>query len=202
MLKVGLTGGIGSGKSTVSQVFEVLGIPVYYADQAAKDLMNRQGELMDAVKELFGAGIYQNNKLDRKKLAGIVFNDKEKLAALNGIVHPATIADGEKWMAAQNSPYAIKEAAILFESGTHTQLDKVIGVFAPEELRISRVMNRDKVSREEVLSRMEKQMNEEDKMKRCDFVILNNEHDSIIEQVLTLHQKLLQLAKNCWHRRG
>ena len=150
ILKVGITGGIGTGKTTVAKVFEVLGIPVYYADDAAKRIMNEDQLLKAQLLQLFGTETYIDGKLNRKYLSRLVFNDEEKLAQLNAIVHPATLADAGKWMQQQTTPYAIKEAALIFESGAQAQLDKVIGVFAPAPVRIQRVMKRDGVSREEV----------------------------------------------------
>ncbi len=148
MLKVGITGGIGSGKSTVSKIFEVLGIPLYYADTAAKYLMDNDAMLQQALQKEFGSEIYKEEKLDRAYLASIVFNNPAKLDALNAIVHPATIADAERWMQQQNTSYAIKEAALIFESGAQKKLDYVIGVYAPTAMRIRRVMARDNISKE------------------------------------------------------
>lgn len=194
MLKVGLTGGIGSGKSTIAKIFEVLSIPVYYADDAAKRLMNEDESLKRKLVQHFGEAIYQNGKLDRAALAKIVFSNKEKLQLLNSLTHPATINDAEEWISRQTTPYAIKEAALLFESGAAGQLDKIIGVYAPSPLRIKRVMDRDHVPAEEVKKRMKNQIDEEIKMKLCDFIITNDEQELIVPQVLELHQKLLSLA--------
>ena len=191
ILKVGLTGGIGSGKSTVAKVFEVLGIPVYYADDAAKKLMNEDVALKELLVNEFGNAIYSNGKLNRPHLSSLVFNNPKKLEALNAIVHPATIADADKWMQQQTAPYAIKEAALIFESHANNYLDKVIGVYAPAPLRIQRVMLRDKMNEEAILARINKQMDEDKKMQLCDFVITNNTLDLIIPQVLTIHQSLL-----------
>jgi dephospho-CoA kinase len=194
-LKIGLTGGIGSGKSTVAKVFETIGIPVYYADDAAKRLMSEDAQLREQIIALFGPEAYINNLPDRKYIAKLVFNNKEKLQQLNAVVHPATIRDGEEWMKRQTTPYAIKEAALIFESGTQSQLDYVIGVSAPAALRIHRAMKRDHVSREEILSRMNKQIQEIIKMRLCDFIIYNDEQQLVIPQVLDLHKKLMELAK-------
>jgi dephospho-CoA kinase len=194
-LRIGITGGIGSGKSTVAKVFEVIGIPVYYADDAAKRLMNEDAQLRQQIMALFGPAAYPNNQLDRKYIARVVFNDKEKLQQLNALVHPATIADGERWMQQQTAPYAIKEAALIFESGTQGQLDHVIGVSAPAALRIHRAMKRDSLSREEILSRMNKQIQETIKMRLCDFIIYNDEQQLVVPQVLALHEKLMQLSR-------
>jgi len=195
MLRIGITGGICSGKSTVAKVFEVLGIPVYYADDAAKRMMNEDEELKQKIEQQFGNDIYKNGKLDRKKMADIVFASPEKLKLLNALVHPATIKDAERWMKQQTTPYTLKEAALIFESGAQENLDYVIGVTAPAPLRIQRTMQRDGVSREEVIARMDKQMDETIKMKLCDFVLVNDEQEMLLPQVIALHEKLLTLAK-------
>lgn len=195
MLKIGITGGIGSGKTTVAKVFEVLGIPVYYADDAAKKLMNQDEELKGKIKLQFGHDVYKNEKLDNKYLAQIVFSSEEKLNLLNSIVHPATINDANAWMLKQATPYILKEAALLFESGAAELLDYVIGVTAPVPLRLQRVMQRDNSSREEVIARKNKQMDEAIKMKLCNFIITNDEQQLLIPQVLALHEKLLSLSK-------
>jgi dephospho-CoA kinase len=191
MLKVGITGGIGSGKSTVSRIFELLGIPVYYADTAAKEIMHTDSELKAKVQEHFGADIYKNGVLDRAALGKIVFNDKEQLELLNSLVHPATIRHSDEWANRQTAPYVLKEAALLFESGSSQSLDKIIGVFAPQPLRLLRVMKRDNATREEVLARMNKQIDENIKMRLCDYVIHNDEQQMVIPQVLALHETLL-----------
>jgi dephospho-CoA kinase len=189
MLRIGLTGGIGSGKSVVAKVFETLGIPVYYADDAAKKLMNSNKELKAAIIKNFGEGSYTNGELNRKYMASIVFNDKEKLDLLNALTHPITIRDAEEWMTKQTSAYIIKEAALLFESGANKNLDYVIGIDAPLPLRIKRVMARDGSSEEEIMKRINRQMDEKKKMKRCDFVIINDEQQLVIPQVMELHHK-------------
>lgn len=195
MVRVGLTGGIGSGKSTVAQIFEVLGIPVYYADIAAKRLMNEDAALRLAITTIFGKQAYTNNVLDRKHISSIVFSDPAKLELLNSIVHPATKKDGEAWMHRQTSPYAIHEAALIFEAKVSERLDKVIGVSSPIELRIKRAMKRDNVDRNEILKRMNQQLDEEQKMSNCDFVLINDEQQLLIPQVLDLHEKLVALSK-------
>jgi len=195
VLRVGLTGGIGSGKSTVAQIFEVLGIPVYSADIAAKKIMNEDEGLRSAITNIFGEHAYTNNILDRKYLSSIVFSDPAKLQQLNALVHPATKKDSEAWMQQQTSPYAIHEAALIFEAKVSDRLDLVIGVLSPIELRIKRAMGRDKVSREEVLKRMDQQLAEEVKISNCDFVLINDEQQLLIPQVLVLHEKLIALSK-------
>lgn len=195
MLKVGITGGIGSGKSTVCQVFETLGIPVFYADQASKYLLENEPSLRQAIIQLFGADAYKGKSLNRAYIAQTVFNDQEKLQQLNAISHPATIAYGESWMKQQNSPYVLKEAALFFESGSNKTMDKMIGVAAPLALRIQRTIERDKTDQDAVIERISKQMEQEEKMSRCDFVIINDEQQSIVKQVLNIHQELLRLEK-------
>lgn len=194
--RVGLTGGIGSGKSTVAAIFETLGIPVSYADLEAKRLMNEDASLREAIILHFGAAAYADGKLNRKYLAERVFTDPEKLALLNSLVHPVTIRDGERWMEelGDRFPYAIREAALIFETRTVGHLDFVIGVSAPEELRIRRTMQRDRVTREEVLRRMRNQIDENIKMHLCDAVIVNDERTALIPQVLDVHRQLLQRA--------
>jgi len=193
LIKVGITGGIGSGKSIVSKVFEVLGVPVYYADDAAKRLMNEHEPMKQRLVEAFGDSTYSNGQLNRAYLSSMVFKDPVKLALLNSIVHPATLRDAEEWMLRQNHPYAIKEAALIFESGAQENLDLVIGVYAPAHLRIQRVMKRDGITREEVKARMDKQIEEDIKMQLCDYVITNDEQQLVIPQVVNLHEKILAM---------
>jgi dephospho-CoA kinase len=193
-LKIGLTGGIGSGKSTVAKILEVLGVPVYYADDEAKRLMNENEVLKKSIISQFGKESYKDGILDRAYLASQVFENKEKLAALNALTHPATIRDAERWMSEQKTPYAVKEAALIFESGSEAHLDYVIGVQSPSALRIERTMARDSISREEVLRRIASQMDEKEKMKRCHFIIYNDEEQPILPQVLALHRKLMEMA--------
>lgn len=195
MLKIGITGGIGSGKSTISRIFELLGVPVYYADDRAKDIMVRDPELAAQVKHHFGEEMYDaEGALNRKLLGNIVFNDKDKLALLNSLVHPATIRDSDNWALQQHTPYVLKEAALLFETESFHHLDKVIAVFAPQPLRVHRVMKRDNVTRNEVLARIYKQIDETIKMKLSDYVIYNDEQHMVIPQVLALHKQFLELA--------
>lgn len=190
-MKIGLTGGIGSGKTTVAKIFETLGIPVYYADDAAKKIMNEDVALKANIRKAFGEEVYINGQLNRSYLASVVFADKNKLSLLNELVHPATIADAEKWINEQTAPYAIKEAALLFESDAWKGLDKIIGVDAPDSLRLQRTMVRDGITAAAVQARMEKQMDQQQKMDRCDFVILNDEKTLLIPQVLAIHKQFL-----------
>ena len=199
MIKVGLTGGIGSGKTTIAKIFEVLGIPVYYADLAGKRLMNENDQLRKGIIDTFGEKVYVNGKLDPPYLSSLVFNDPSRLDQLNALVHPAVLKDAEEWMMLQNAPYAIKEAALIFESGANIKLNYVIGVHAPEELRMQRAMNRDNISREDILARMNQQMSEKEKMNRCDFIITNDECQLVTPQVIALHNKFTVLSKEKQH---
>lgn len=194
-LKIGITGGIGSGKTTVAHIFEVLGIPVYYADEAAKRIMNEDEALKQQIIRHFGEQSYSEGKLNRSYLASLVFSDKKKLTILNSLVHPATIRCSNLWMKKQTGPYAIREAALIFESGVQSQLDYVIGVAAPQELRIDRAMKRDNLTRQQVQERMDRQINENIKMKLCDFIIINDEKKPVLPQVLILHDKLMSLPQ-------
>lgn len=194
MLKIGLTGGIGSGKTTVAKVFEVLGIPVYKADDEAKRLMVTEPELIANIKEHFSSEAYINGQLNKPYISSIVFNNKEKLNLLNSLVHPYTIEDGKKWMNRQQTPYAIKEAALIFESGSQAEFDLIIGVYAPLSLRIHRTMQRDDADKEKIQERMQNQIKEEIKMKLCDEVLINNEQTLLLPQIIALHEKLLAKA--------
>jgi dephospho-CoA kinase len=193
MLKIGLTGGIGSGKSTVANIFKVLGIPVFDADSVAKELMENNLEIRENLIHHFGSLVFENNQLNRKWLANKVFKDPYELNILNAIVHPITLQVAEDWFLKQNAPYAIKEAALIFEAGAGAGLDYVIGVFAPQNLRIQRVMKRDGLKREEVLERIDRQVSDTIKMKLCDFIIVNNDQQLLTQQVIDLHQKFIEL---------
>ncbi|MBC7948902.1 MAG: dephospho-CoA kinase [Chitinophagaceae bacterium] len=193
MLRVGITGGIGSGKSTVARIFEVFGIPVYYADEAARRLMNTDKGLRDILVHHFGEETYVKEELNRAYLSSIVFSNPEKLALLNSLTHPATIDDADRWMKEQSSAYVIKEAALLYETDAHKHLDHIIGVSAPLALRIQRVMERDNITEEEVLKRMNRQMAEEEKMKLCDSIIINDEKELLIPQALRLHRRFSEM---------
>ncbi len=193
MKKIGITGGIGSGKTTVSKIFSVLGVAVYNADERAKYLLNYDVDVIKKVKEIFGDEIYFENKINRKRLSALVFNQTDLLKKLNGIVHPAVFDDFDKWCATQkNQPYILKEAALIFETIIHQRLDKIIVIAAPEKIKIERVMRRDNISAQQVQSRMNSQFSEEEKLQRADFIIYNDEQQLVMPQVLLLHQKLMQ----------
>jgi dephospho-CoA kinase len=190
---IGLTGGIGSGKSVVAKIFTTLGIPVFDADEEAKHMMQSNQEMKSKLIEQFGSSIYHASGLQKEKLAAIVFNDPYQLQLLNAIVHPVTIQAAKNWAAKQNSPYVIKEAALIFESGAADGLFKVIGVTAPLSLRLQRVMHRDGVSKEQVEARMQHQISDTIKMRLCDYVIENSNQQMLIPQVLEL-DKVIRAA--------
>jgi dephospho-CoA kinase len=195
MLKIGITGGIGTGKTTICKVFEVLGIPVFYADTVAKQLMHTDQLLIQDIKEVFGTEAYsENGELDRKYLASIVFNNEEHLNKLNSLVHPAVFRAHDAWINEHlQAPYVLKEAALLFESGSYKMSDYNILVISPLDLRIKRVIKRDGISEAEVKSRIDKQLSDEEKEKLTDFMLQNDESQLLIPQVLTLHQNFLKL---------
>jgi dephospho-CoA kinase len=193
VLKIGITGGIGSGKSTIAKIFGLLDVPIYYADAATKNLYHTNKNLKESLKQHFGDDIYINGLLNKSLLASIIFNDPVKLELLNSLVHPITHQDAENWMAKQKAPYVIKEAALLFESGSARTLDYIIGVYSPKHVRLKRAMQRDNASKDEILHRMDRQIDEDIKMKLCDFIIINNEQQMIIPQVIKLHQHFLSL---------
>ncbi|SEQ91178.1 dephospho-CoA kinase [Pedobacter rhizosphaerae] len=197
MLKVGITGGIGSGKTTVCKIFEVLGIPVFYADPEAKNIMIKDEVLIAGIKETFGEESYfSDGTLNNKHLAGIVFNNEAELKKLNALVHPAVFRGFDNWekQIPSNTSYTLKEAALLFESGSYKMCDINILVTAPPEVKIARVIQRDGISEEQVKARMDKQLPDEEKMRLADYLIINDEKNSLIEQVLGLHKQFLEKA--------
>lgn len=196
MLKVGITGGIGSGKTTVCRIFEKFGIPIYYADDRAKLIMNNSQEIIDKVKFIFGKESYMpNGKLNRKHISKIAFSNPEKLKALNAVVHPAVAKDTEDWQnTLKNVPYSLKEAALIVETGGHNSLDKLIVVSAPLEVRIKRVIARDKVERTAVVARIKKQLPEAEKLKHADFIVKNDGTDSLIQQIWIIHKTLKSIS--------
>lgn len=195
MLKIGVTGGIGSGKTTVCQIFELLGIPVFYADEVAKNLMVADSVLRKQIIQGFGQEAYfSDGSLNRKHLSALVFKDGELLALLNSFVHPAVFRAMDEWSLQQHSPYVLKEAALLFESGSYQQNDFNILVSTNDALRIQRVMKRDGATAEKVKERIQNQMPEEEKRTKADFIISNNEDEFLITQVLKLHHQFLEIA--------
>ncbi|MFN8276259.1 MAG: dephospho-CoA kinase [Chitinophagales bacterium] len=196
MLKVGITGGIGSGKTTACQIFERMGVPVYYADVRAKQLMEDDDQLVSQIKEHFGETMYLAGALQRADLAKIVFSDEKKLLLLNSLVHPVVQRDNDSWnqvLARKNYPYTLKEAALLVETGSYRQLDKLIVVTAPLEDRIKRVMARDGSTEEQVRARMAAQLPEAEKVKLAQYIINNDAVMDLVPQVAHIHAELLQL---------
>ena len=198
MLKVGITGGIGSGKSTITSLFHDLGVPIYNSDERAKWLLSNDVDLINQIKILFGQESYSNNKLNRAHIANIVFQDNDMLKQLNAIVHPLVKIDFENWLLLQKKePLVIKEAAILIESGAYKELDVLIVVLADKKTRIKRVINRDNVSKEEVEKRMETQISDSERLKFANFSVDNNTDQSNLKmQVGELYKKLLSYPKN------
>ncbi len=190
MLKVGITGGIGTGKSVVCKIFETLGIPVLYADDIARWLMEHDTELIAKVKKLLGEEAYTLGKLNRKYIGSVIFNNQEKLLQLNELTHPVTIAYGKNWMDQQTTHYAIKEAALFFESNSHKNMDVMIGITAPLDVRVKRAMDRDGLTHNEVLDRVAKQMDNDTKMSRCDMVIINDGVKALVPQVMAVDEWL------------
>jgi dephospho-CoA kinase len=195
-LKVGITGGIGSGKTTVCRIFETLGIPIYYADDRAKALMTEDLDLVKAVKNLFGDAAYlRDGALNRALISEIAFSNPLKLSELNALVHPAVRLDGERWHNAQvGVPYTLKEAALHFESGGYKLMDKMICVVAPKEVRIERVLLRGGLTRADIEARMSKQLPDEEKINKSDFVIYNDGNEGLIQQVMAIHKSLMNRA--------
>ncbi|EKF56195.1 dephospho-CoA kinase [Galbibacter marinus] len=189
---VGLTGGIGSGKSTIASFFKQLGVPVYIADERAKRLMEIDETIKRRIVEEFGAQAYENSIPNRALIAQIVFNNPSKLAVLNGIIHPAVREDFDSWYQVQDAPYVIKEVAILFESGGDILCDAVISVTAPEEVRIQRVLNRDNTTRKAVMDRIKNQWTDKQRVEKSTYVIENIDLDSTRENVYKIHDHILK----------
>ena len=202
MQKIGLTGGIGSGKTTVARLFEMLGTPVLYADLEAHKIRSRPKIFKQIVKQ-FGSKILIGNQIDKRKFADVIFNDDKALQWLNSLIHPLVEKAFDEWCVSislnehtQNTPFVIMESALIFEAKFERLFDKIIVVDAPEELRISRVMERENISRGEVLQRISKQISADEKRQKADIIIENDEHNSLIEQVVSIQQFLLSLQNN------
>ena len=188
---IGLTGGIGSGKTTVARIFSMLNVPVYNSDEAGRKITNKDPLVKSSIKEQFGADMFDNqDNLNREKLSAIVFNDSSALSKLNAIIHPAVAQDFKMWCAKQSNPFAIKETAILFEHGLDKQLDGVIVVEAPDELRIKRVMHRNGITEDAVRQRIQQQLPQDELISRADWVIHNNEEQLLIPQVLEIYSRI------------
>ena len=191
MKTVGLTGGIGSGKTTIAKMFEELGVPLYFADDEAKKLMNSNDQIQKKLIDLFGKETYKNGELNREFIAGIVFNDKDKLNKINSIVHPEVEKHFKNWAEDQNSKYVIQENAIIFESGAQDRFNYIITVTAPVDVKIDRVRKRDHISKEKVLERMNNQLDDDYKIKNSFFVINNLILEDSKKEVNKIHKFLL-----------
>jgi len=192
MFTIGLSGGIGSGKTSVAMVFENLRIPVYYADSKAKYLMNSNSKLRIEIEDLLGKEAYKNNVLQREYIAKKVFSNNELLSKLNSLVHPAVYYDFLSWKKEQNSDIVIQENALMFLSDSYKKFDKTIYVYCPENIRIQRVCKRDNISKEQVLERIKKQASDEDCIAKADYVITNNS-TLIIPQILEVYNNIKEI---------
>jgi len=196
MITVGLTGGIGSGKTLISKVFNCLGIPIFNADYEAKKIMNSDEDVILQIKHEFGDDIYGIESINRKRLASIIFEDKNALIKINSIIHPKVRESFMTWSnIKEDYPYVIEEAAILFESNAYKELDFTINVHAHELIRINRVVERDQVSVESVKSRMKNQLSDEKRISLADYTIYNDGSRMVLPQILEIHQKILKRKK-------
>ncbi len=190
MIKVGLTGGIGSGKTTVARLFELLGIPVYFADKEAKRLMHTHQKLRIAIRRVFGDDIYKDGSLNTSKLAEIVFQDGEALSQLNALVHPVVRADFVQWTEQQKAPYVIEESAILFETGLYKDFDYVVSILCPMEERIKRLLERDSITKKQIQARMAVQVSDAFRKEKSDYLLKNGKDDLLLPQVFGLDEIL------------
>lgn len=195
MMIVGLTGGIGSGKTTVAKFFEDYGIPVYIADEEAKKLMNRSKVIKRKLVQLFGEKAYVENTLNKPFIANIIFNDKSYLQKMNAIIHPRVARHFKKWIEKQNAPYVIKEVAILFENGGHEACDALITVIAPKEIRVKRLLKRDNTTIEKIEAIMNNQWTDAQKMNLSDYVIENISIENTKKQVSKVHSHIMKNLK-------
>ena len=195
-LKLGVTGGIGSGKTSVCKVFMVLGIPVFSTDRVARDIMESDKDIIRKINTIAGRDMYSNGCLDRMALASLIFNNNALLEKVNSLIHPVVFDHFAMWEKNQTAPYIIMEAAILFESGASKLVDKIATIVAPEEERLNRVTQRSKLSRHQVLERMKNQLDDESRIKLSDYVIYNSENDMIIPAILEIHEDILKNLKN------
>lgn len=190
-MKLGITGGIGSGKTSVCRIFSVLGIPVFYTDPEASEIMTTDTGVINGINEIAGQNLYKDGKLDRALLASLIFNDRACLGRVNSLVHPLVFERFLKWEKEQDSPYVIMESAILFESGASELVDRVATVFAPVEERIERLTRSNKLSRDQVLERMKNQLDDEIRIKMSDYVINNSDNEMIIPVILSIHEDII-----------
>jgi len=192
-LKLGVTGGIGSGKTTVCKVFGVLGIPVFSADDEAKRIQDNDRDLQNRINSLAGKDLFPAGKLDRPELAKLIFSNKELLEKVSSLVHPVVFRSFREWVKKQDSPYSIMEAAILFESGAFRLMDRIVTVVTPLEERIERLVSGNKLTRDQILERIKNQIDDESRLKRSDFIIFNSENDMIIPSIIGIHEEMLKL---------
>lgn len=193
--RLGVTGGIGSGKTTVCRIFRVLGIPVFVADIVARDVMENEPDIRAAINLIAGKDLYIHGKLDRKELARIIFSKPDLLREVNSTVHPEVLERFNRWASASTAPYVIMEAAILFEAGADSLVDRVVAISAPVEERITRVMRRNELTREEVIGRINNQMGDEEREEQSYYVINNSDNEMIIPEILKIHEDMLRLAE-------
>jgi len=196
MMLIGLTGGLGSGKTTVAKVFETLGIPVFYADEVSKQITDTEPVVKKQLKAAFGTDLYKNDKLDRAALAKLIFTNKEAIKIVNSIIHPAVAKAFMDWANHQKTPYVLQEAAILFETGGYKRFDKMVLVSAPKELRIERIKARNNWSLIEIEQRMANQWEESQKIPLADFVILNDGSKPLLPQILAIHENLVRISNS------
>ena len=194
-MKLGITGGIGSGKTTVCRVFNVLGIPFFSSDAEAKKIMNSDKEIIEKVRSIAGRDVYSSGSLDRIELARLIFKNENLLKKINKVVHPIVFEHFKLWEKSTSAPYVIMEAAILIESGASELVDRIVTVVAPVEERIERVVRRNKLTKDQVLDRIKNQMEDDEKIRLSDYVIYNSEHQMIIPSILKIHEEILSLTK-------
>ena len=192
-LRLGVTGGIGCGKTTVCRVFSVLGIPVFSADDEAKRIQDSDPDIQIKLNTIAGKDLYSSGKLDRKELASLIFSNKDLLFEVNSIIHPAVFKTFTKWVARQDAPYSIMEAAILFESGAYRLMDRIVTVVTPLEERIERIVNGNMLTKEQITARIRNQTDDEYRISKSDYVIYNSENDMIIPAILGIHREMLKL---------
>jgi dephospho-CoA kinase len=190
-MKLGVTGGIGSGKTSVCRVFNVLGIPVFSADLEARNIMENDKGIEQRINSIAGKNLYINGNLDRRQLAALIFSNQTLLEKVNSLIHPVVLGQFKKWVKVQSAPYVIMEAAILFESGASKLVNRIATVVAPMEERVDRVIHRNDLSREQVMERMKNQMDDETRIRLSDYIIRNSEHDMIIPAILKIHEDIL-----------
>lgn len=195
VLKLGVTGGIGSGKTTVCKVFGVLGIPVFSADEEAKRIQDNDRDIQIEINSIAGKDLFSSGMLDRNELARIIFSNKELLEKVNSLIHPAVFRSFAEWVKKQDSPYLIMEAAILFESGAFRLMDRIVTVVTPLEERIERLLSGNRLSREQIIERIKNQIDDESRVRQSDFVISNSEKDMIIPAIVGIHEEMLKLCK-------